>query len=125
MKTSGSFWNIAATVTSGIFCSTAVKSRDHVAAHVEVDLAGDEQQAVIDLRSAGPDGDIEAVFLVSAVDDGLKMAAMFGFGQPIGGEGHLVEGLRRCAGDECGSGRYNNCCWSHDRSFQTDAGPRC
>ena len=70
---------------------------DHVAAHEELDLAGDEQHAAVRHRAALHDRDVEAVFGVGPVDERLIIAAGLGVGDPIGAEGHLVggEGRRR------------------------------
>ena len=68
-----------------------VEVEQQIAAHVEVELAGGEQQAIVGLRTALHDGHVEAVFLVSAVGDRLIIAAVFGLGEPVGAVGHLVE----------------------------------
>ena len=68
---------------------------NHIATHVELDLAGDQQQAIIGLRPAGQDGHIKAVFLISAICHSLIKATMLCFGEPIATKGHLVEGLSR------------------------------
>ena len=68
---------------------------DHAAAHVEVELADGQQHAVAGPRAARHDGDLEAVFLVSAVGDGLVIAAMLALGEPVGAEGHLGQRLLR------------------------------
>jgi hypothetical protein len=61
----------------------------HVSAHVEVDLAGQQQRAVVHLRAALGDGDIEAAGGIGAVGDRLIEAAMLGLGEPVGAEGDL------------------------------------
>ncbi len=63
-----------------------------LAAHVEVELAGSEQDAVVGLRTALHDRHVEAVFGVGAVRDGLIIAAMLGLGEPVGAERDLVGG---------------------------------
>ena len=67
------------------------KAKQHIAAHVEFDLAGGEQQAIVGLGAALQNGHIEPVFGVGAVDDRLIIAAMFGLGEPIGAERHFVQ----------------------------------
>ena len=68
MKICGFFWKSAATAMVGRFCSTRQKIADHVAAHEEFDLAGDQQHAAVRLRAARQDRDVEPVFGVGAVD---------------------------------------------------------
>ena len=72
-----------------------VEVDEHVAAHVEIDLAGGQQQAVVGLRAALQDRHVEAVFRVGAVDHRLIIAAVLGLGEPVGAERHLVERERR------------------------------
>ena len=74
-----------------------VEGAEHAAAHVEVDRAGGEQLAVVDLRAARADRHIQAVFLVDPVGHRLIEAAMLGLGLPVRAEGHLVQGLRRAS----------------------------
>ena len=59
----------------------------HVAAHVEVDLAGQKQRPAGDLRSALHDRHVEAAGGIGAVGDRLVVAAMLGLGEPVGAEG--------------------------------------
>jgi hypothetical protein len=61
----------------------------------KIDLAGEQQLAVRRLRPALRDGHVEAVFLVSAVGEGLVEAAMLGLGEPVGAEGDLGEAAAR------------------------------
>ena len=63
---------------------------EHVAAHVEVDAADRQQHAVVGLRPARHDGDVEVVLGVGAVGDGLVVAAVLGLGDPVGPEAHRV-----------------------------------
>ena len=67
---------------------------DQVAAHVEIDAAHGEQHAVIGLRAARHDLDIEPACGIGAIDHGLIIAAMLGLGDPVGAESHLFEILR-------------------------------
>ncbi len=69
-------------------CCTASKACEQIAAHVEVDLAGEQQRPAGDLRAALLDGDLEAAGGIGAVGDGLVVAAMLGLGEPVGAEGH-------------------------------------
>jgi hypothetical protein len=48
---------------------------------------GQQQRAVVHLRAARDDLDVEAASRVGAVRHGLVEAAMFGLGQPVGAEG--------------------------------------
>ena len=73
------------------------KFADQVVAHVEIDLAGGEQQAVVLLRAAGKNGHVEAVAGVGSVGERLIEAAMLGLGQPVRGEDQFVERPRRQA----------------------------
>jgi hypothetical protein len=91
--TCGCFWKIAATLTTGISSAAALKACKQVAAHVELDAVGQQQGAVVDLRAAGDDRDVEAAFGVGAIGDRLVEAAMFGLGQPVGAEGDLSQVL--------------------------------
>ena len=59
-----------------------------VAAHVEVDLAGEQQRPAGDLRAALLDRDLEAAGGIGAVGDRLVVAAMLGLGEPVGAERH-------------------------------------
>jgi hypothetical protein len=60
---------------------------EKVAAHVEVHAAGEHQGAVVDLRSARQDLDLEpAIVQIGAVGDGLVEAAVLGLGEPVRAE---------------------------------------
>ena len=79
-----------------------------VAAHVEVDLAGEQQRPAGDLRAALLDRDLEAAGGVGAVGDSLVVAAMLGLGEPVGAERHRNrEGAGR-AGRGDGESRRGN-----------------
>jgi hypothetical protein len=71
------------------FLGRGVEGLQQVAAHVELDAVGQQERAVVDLRAAGDDLDVEAAFGVGAVGDRLVEAAMFGLGEPVGAEGDL------------------------------------
>ena len=73
-----------------------VERLQRVRAHEEVELARDQEHAVVLVGPARHDGDVEPVILVGAVGDRLKEAAMLGLGDPIGAERDLVQGL--CGG---------------------------
>jgi len=78
-----------------------VEALQRVRAHEEVELAREEQQAVVHLRTAGHDRHVEAVLLVRPVRDRLIEAAVLGLGHPVGAERDLVELLRlRWGGEE-------------------------
>ena len=89
MSTCGSFWKSAATTRSGMFCCDGVERLQHVAAHVEIDLAGEQQRPPADLRAALHDRHVEAAGGIGAVGDRLVVAAMLGLGEPVGAEGDL------------------------------------
>ena len=95
MKICGFFWKWAATAMVGNVVLHRQEIADHVAAHEELDLAGDQQHAAVRGRAALQNGDVEPVFGVSPVDQRLVIAAGLGIGDPIGAEGHLVEGEGR------------------------------
>ena len=71
-----------------------VEGLQQVAAHVEVDLAGQQQRPPADLRAALHDGDVEAAGRIGAVGDRLIVAAMLGLGEPVGAERDLFVGER-------------------------------
>jgi hypothetical protein len=73
------------------FLGRGVEGLQEVAAHVELDAVGQQERAVVDLRAAGDDLDVEAAFGVGAVGDRLVEAAMFGLGEPVGAEGDLCQ----------------------------------
>jgi len=55
-----------------------VKLCSEFRAHEEVDLLGEQRQAVVHLRAARHDRDLETVFRIGAVGDRLIEAAMLG-----------------------------------------------
>jgi hypothetical protein len=89
--TCGCFWKIAADVDDRDFLGRGVEGLQEIAAHVELDAVGQHQRAVVDLRAAGDDLDVETAFGIGAVGDRLVEAAMFGLGQPVGAEGDLCQ----------------------------------
>ena len=83
----------------------------HVAAHVELHPVGHQKRAVVDLRAAGDDLDLETAGGIGAVSDGLVETAVFGLRQPVGAEHHLLlgggghgDGGQRQRGDGAGDG---------------------
>ena len=71
-----------------------VEGLQQVAAHVEIDLAGEQQRPAADLRAALLDGDVEAAGGIGAVGNSLVVAAVLGLGEPVGHEGDLFRGER-------------------------------
>ena len=71
-----------------------VEALQRIRAHEEIDLAGEQRDAVVHLRAARHDGHVEAVFRIGAVGDRLIETAMLGLGHPVGAERDLVELLR-------------------------------
>ena len=71
---------------------------EQIAALEEIDLSRQQQHAPVRLRTAGQNGDVETVFGVGAVDEGLVVAARLGIGEPVGAERHLVERVCRRGG---------------------------
>ena len=68
-----------------------VEALQRVGAQIEVDLVDQQQHAVVGVRTAGHDGDVEAVFPVGAVGERLVEAAVLGLRHPIGAERDFVE----------------------------------
>ena len=63
-----------------------VEGQQQIAAHVEVQPSGRQQELVVGLRASLHDRDVEAVFGVSAVGDRLVISAVLGLGEPVGAE---------------------------------------
>ena len=63
-----------------------VEGQQQIAAHVEVQPSGRQQELVVGLRAALHDRDVEPVFCISAVGDRLVISAMLGLGEPVGAE---------------------------------------
>ncbi len=68
-----------------------VERHQRVRGHEEVELAGNQQHAVVVVGAARHDGDVEPVILVGAVGQGLEKPAMLGLGDPVGSERNLVQ----------------------------------
>ena len=75
-----------------------VEALQRVGAHEEVELADRQQKAVVHVRPARHDGDLEAVSAIGPVNQRLVMAAVLGLRHPVGAEGDLVELLLRGGG---------------------------
>ena len=68
-----------------------VERQQIVGRHREVEFAGHEQDAVVDVRPARHDRHVKAVAFIGAVSNRLEETAMLGLGHPVGAERHLVE----------------------------------
>src|SRR5665811_1699156 len=68
-----------------------IERHQGVGGHEEVKLAGNQQHAVVVVRTARHDGDVEPVFFVGAVGQGLEKSAVLGLGNPVGSERDLVQ----------------------------------
>ena len=64
-----------------------------VCAHEEVELARDQEHAVIVVRTARHDGDVEPIAFVGAVGQCLEEAAVLRLRDPVGSERDLVQRL--------------------------------
>jgi hypothetical protein len=73
------------------------------------ELAGNQQHAIVVVRAARHDGDVEPVFLVGAVGQRLEKSAVLGFGHPVGSERNLVQRLGACRRDGHKNRREGNC----------------
>jgi hypothetical protein len=80
-----------------------VETVQQVAGHQEVDAAGGKQRAVVHLRTARADLDLQAKARIGAVGQRLVEAAVRGLRLPVRGEHHAVGGERR--GREAGQGQ--------------------
>ena len=76
-----------------------IEALQRVGAHVEVELAHGQQDAIVHIRAAGHDGDIEPVVAIGAVGERLIEPAVLGLRQPVGTERDLVERLRAGRGE--------------------------
>jgi len=75
----------------GRSCSAPRKSPSIVAAHIELDLAEQQEQPAVGLRAALHDGDVEPVSGVGAVGQRLTIAARLRVGEPVGADRGLAE----------------------------------
>src|SRR5262249_18873353 len=71
-----------------------VEGLQRIGAQKKIDFADRQQDAVVDARPARHDGDVEAIFAISAVRQRLVEAAVLAFGDPIGAERNLIKRLR-------------------------------
>jgi len=74
-----------------------VEGRQHVGAHIKVDLAADQEQPTIGLRPTRQNAHVEPVARIGPIRDGLIEAAVLGLRAPVGRESHLVQRERRGA----------------------------
>ncbi len=79
-----------------------VEREQEVAAHVEIELSGGQEKAVVRLRAALDNGHVEAVFLVGSIDQRLVISAVLGLGEPIGAERDFVGRVRHCRKGQTG-----------------------
>ena len=84
-----------------------IERHQRVGGHEKVELAGNQQHAVVVVGAAGHDGDVEPVFPVGAVGRGLEESALLGLGHPIGSKRDLVQRLRRCRRDRRQEGQQD------------------
>ena len=70
-----------------------VEHLQRVRAHEKVDAAGRQEQAIVHVRPALHDGEVEPVFPVGAVGERLIEPAVLGLRHPVGAERDLVERL--------------------------------
>ena len=70
-----------------------IEGLQRVRAQVKVDLSYRQEDAIVDLRTARDDGDVEPVSAVCAVRQRLIESAVLGLRDPVGGKGQLVERL--------------------------------
>ena len=82
-----------------------IERHQRVRGHEEVELSGDQQNAIIVVGAARHDSDVEPVILVGAVGQGLEKSAVLGLGDPVGSKRDLVQrglGARRQNGHKNG-----------------------
>jgi hypothetical protein len=70
-----------------------IERHQRVRSHEEVELAGNQQHAIVVVRAARHDGDVEPVTPVGAVGHRLEKSAMLGLRHPVGSERDLVQRL--------------------------------
>ena len=84
-----SFWHDIDAVTIETPCSMPVSAWGNRSL-CEVRLAGEQRLLCIDLRSAHPDREINAVFLVDALGQPLSKPAMLSLCVPVGRKGSFA-----------------------------------
>jgi uncharacterized protein (UPF0548 family) len=70
-----------------------VERLQRVCRHEEIELARDQQDAIVRVGTSRHDGDVQAVLLVGAVGNRLEETAMLRLRDPVGSERDLVECL--------------------------------
>src|SRR5258708_16226296 len=70
-----------------------IEGLECVRAQVKIDLSHWQEEAIVDLRTARDDGDVEPISAVRAVGQRLVKSAMLGLRDPVGSKGQLVERL--------------------------------
>ena len=95
-----------------------VEGEQKIAAHVEVEPAGGQQEFVIGLRATLNDRDIEAVFGVGPVSDRLVISAVFGLREPVGPERNFVGG--ESGGSEQGNPDQQTCAKKFHSSLRSE-----
>ncbi len=86
-----------------------IERHQRVRAHEEVELAGNQQHAIVVVGAARHDGDVEPVFLVGAVGQGLEKSPVLSLGNPVGSERDLVQRLGACGRDGHKNRHEGNC----------------
>ena len=61
-----------------------VEGQQKIAAHVEIQPSGRQQELVVGLRPSLHDRDVQSVFRIGAVGDRLVISAVFGLREPVG-----------------------------------------
>ena len=70
------------------------KGLNQAAAQVEIELADGHEHSVCGARPAGHNGDLQPVFLESAIGDRLIISAVLGLRDPVRAERDFPKGLR-------------------------------
>ena len=94
MKICGIFLEIRGDHDDGDVAGDRVEGQQQIAAHVEIQPSGRQQQLVIGLRAALDDRDVETVFRVGAVGDRLIISAVLGLSEPVRPERDFIGGER-------------------------------
>ena len=92
ISTDGSFWNIAATASIGMFSCTKFSGMNELGARLKSSTPGGEHLRMVHLRSSLPQRHFQPVLLVYPGGDRLVVATVLGLGLPVGAE---ADGLRR------------------------------